>query len=88
MAAALVPDTLWSLIEQLLPMPLPKPQGADRAFASRALFSCSEPVFPGRCCQKDWGAAQVWSAGDDCGTGSRMEFGIWSTSHCWMGFRV
>jgi hypothetical protein len=38
-------------------------QVADRAgqtgFASRVLFSCSEPVFPDRCCLKDWGAAQV-----------------------------
>jgi transposase len=43
MAATLVPDALWDLIEPLLPPSLPKPQGGrplvhDRAFLTGILF--------------------------------------------------
>jgi hypothetical protein len=39
MAAALVPDTLWSLIEPLLPMPLPKPQGGRPRLTDRVCLA-------------------------------------------------
>ena len=43
MVAALVPDTLWGLIEPFLPMPLPKAQGgrprlADRVYLAGIIF--------------------------------------------------
>src|SRR6266446_4271894 len=43
MAPALVPDTLWEIIEPLLPLPKPKPQGGrpripDRACLIRIVF--------------------------------------------------
>ena len=39
MAAAIVPDTLWGLIEPLLPMPLPKPQGGRPHLTERACLA-------------------------------------------------
>ena len=39
MAAALVPDTLWGLIEPLLPMPLPKPQGGRPRLTDRVCLA-------------------------------------------------
>ena len=39
MAAALVPDTLWSLIEPLLPMPLPKSQGGRPCLTDRVCLA-------------------------------------------------
>ena len=39
MAAAIVPDTLWGLIEPLLPMPLPKPQGGRPRLTDRACLA-------------------------------------------------
>jgi transposase len=35
MAAALVPDTLWELIEFLLPPPVPKPRGGRPCLSDR-----------------------------------------------------
>ena len=61
MGAVLVPDTLWRLIEPLLPTPLPKPRGGRPRLTDRACLAgiilCSEAVFPGGCCRKDWVAA-------------------------------
>jgi len=39
MAAALVPDTLWGLIEPLLPIRLPKPQGGRPRLTDRACLA-------------------------------------------------
>jgi transposase len=39
MAAVLVPDTLWSLIEPLLPMSLPKPQGGRPRLTDRVCLA-------------------------------------------------
>ncbi len=39
MAAVLVPDTFWGLIEPLLPIPLPKPQGGRPRLTDRACFA-------------------------------------------------
>jgi transposase len=39
MAAVLVPDTLWSLIEPLFPTPLPKPQGGRPRLTDRACLA-------------------------------------------------
>ena len=39
MAAVLVPDALWSLIEPLLPMLLPKPQGGRPRLTDRACLA-------------------------------------------------
>ncbi len=58
MAAALVPDALWSLIRPLLPASMPKPQVADHAYptelASQVFCSYSEVAFPGECCRNNW----------------------------------
>jgi transposase len=39
MATVSVPDTLWSLIEPLLPIRLPKPQGGRPRLADRACLA-------------------------------------------------
>jgi transposase len=39
MGAVLVPDTLWGLIEPLLPTPLPKPQGGRPRLPDRACLA-------------------------------------------------
>jgi transposase len=39
MAAALVPDTLWELIEFLLPPPMPKPRGGRPCLSDRKCLS-------------------------------------------------
>ena len=39
MAAVLVPDTLWSLIEPLLPIRLPKPHGGRPRVTDRACLA-------------------------------------------------
>jgi hypothetical protein len=63
MAAALVPDALWGLIESILPSSLPKLQGGrprhvDRAGLPRGHhIRYSEAVFSGGCCRKNWAAA-------------------------------
>ena len=59
MAAALVPDALWSLIRPLLPASMPKPQGgrprvSDRACLTGILFVLRSGAFPGGCCRNNW----------------------------------
>ena len=39
MTAALVPDALWGLIEPLLPMPFPQPQGGRPRLTDRACLA-------------------------------------------------
>jgi transposase len=39
MGAVLVPDTLWGLIEPLLPTPLPKPRGGRPRLTVRACLA-------------------------------------------------
>lgn len=39
MAGALVPDSLWNLIEALLPIPSPKPQGGRPRLTDRACLA-------------------------------------------------
>src|SRR6266849_5200725 len=39
MGAVLVPDTLWGLIEPLLPTPLPKPRGGRPRLTDRACLA-------------------------------------------------
>ena len=39
MAAGLVPDALWSLIEPLIPIPLPKPQGGRPRLVDRTCLA-------------------------------------------------
>ena len=39
MAGALIPDALWTLIEPLLPIPSPKPQGGRPRLTDRACLA-------------------------------------------------
>jgi hypothetical protein len=61
MADLLIPDTLWDLIEPLLPASRRSRTVADHVHvivhASQAFCSYSEVAFPGGCCRKNWAAA-------------------------------
>ena len=60
MAAALLPDTLWDLVEPFLPSPPRQPMVGDREFpiarVLRALSSSFAAAFPGRCSRRNLGA--------------------------------
>ena len=63
MAATLVHDGLWDVIEPLLPLPKPhlkggRPRVPDRAcLTAFCLFFGVE--FLGRCCQRNWAVVQA-----------------------------
>ena len=83
MAAALVPDTLWGLIEPLLPIPLPKPQGgrprvSDRACLAGIIFVLRSGV-PWRMLPKELGCGSsmtCWRRLRDW-----QHAGIWALMH-------
>jgi hypothetical protein len=58
MTAALVPNDLWDVIEPLLPLPKPKPQGGRPRVPDPScpgVFCLSFVVeFLGRCCRRSW----------------------------------
>ena len=61
MAAVLVPNALWGLIEPLIPIPLPKPQGGrprvtDRACLGGIIFVLRSGI-PWRMLPKELGMA-------------------------------
>jgi transposase len=83
MAAALVPDALWGLIEPLLPMPLPKPQGGrprqtDRACLAGIIFVLRSGI-PWRMLPKGLGCG----SGMTCWRRLRdwQQDGIWDLIH-------
>jgi hypothetical protein len=63
MAAPLLPDLLWELIESCCHRSLPDPKVDDLAYRTAAAlpeFCLSSAVaFHGRCCHKNWVAAQA-----------------------------
>jgi len=83
MDAVLVPDTLWGLIEPLLPAPLPKPQGgrprvSDRACLSGIIFVLRSGV-PWRMLPKELGCGSsmtCWRRLRDW-----QHAGIWDLMH-------
>ena len=56
MRAALISDSLWDVIEPLLPLPKPKPRGdvpvSPIECVSRALCLFFAVAFLGRCCRR------------------------------------
>ncbi|CAO3449046.1 hypothetical protein [Azospirillum largimobile] len=62
MAAPLVPDALWAIIEPLIP-PEPlklkggRPRLDDRAALTGILFVLRRAASPGNCCRWRWAAA-------------------------------
>ncbi len=60
MTVPLLPDALWNLIEPLLPVPPPRPNGGRPRVPDRAsltgILSCYAAGFRGRCCRRSWAA--------------------------------
>ena len=92
MGDVLVPDALWSLIEPLLPMLLPKPQGGrprltDRACLAGIIFVLQGGI-PWRMLPKRMGCG----SGMTCWRRLRdwQQDGIWDLIHFanWTGFPV
>jgi transposase len=92
MAGALVPDALWNLIEPLLPIPAPKPQGGrprltDRACLAGIIFVLRSGI-PWRMLPQRLGCG----SGMSCWRRLRhwQQDGIWDSIHfvCWIGFPV
>jgi hypothetical protein len=62
MAAALVPDILWEVIEPLVPLPKPKQQGGrPRIPECASMASCLSfaVAYLGRCCRRNWAVARA-----------------------------
>lgn len=83
MATALVPDTLWELIEPLLPLRLPKPQGgrprlSDRKCLSGIIFVLRTGI-PWRMLPQEFG----FGSGMTCWRRLRdfQQAGIWDLIH-------
>src|SRR3954451_16595814 len=86
MPTPLVPNSLWLIIEPLLPCPPPRPKGGRPPVRPGQLSpgscSCSAPVSPGRCFQRKWGADPASPAGDDCATGKPQACGTGCIANC------
>lgn len=79
MAAVLLSDALWDLIEPLLPVPPLRPHGGrprvpDRACLTGILFVLRSGI-PWQLLPREWAADRALSAGDACGTGSKKASG-------------
>jgi transposase len=88
MAGVHVPDALWKLIEPLLPIPSPKPQGGqprltDRACLAGIIFMLRSGI-PWRMLPKALGCG----SGMTCWRRLRDWQKDGSISHCWTGFPV
>jgi len=88
MAAPLVSDALWALIEPLLPPEPPKPKGGGLGWTTArpwpASCLCCAPAFLGNCCRWRWAAVQAWRVGAGCTNGSKPAFGNACTVSSWI----